>query len=58
MNKQQVKGRYEEAKGKMKEVVGHITGNDDLEAEGKLQKDAGKVQAGVGDVEAEIKQDS
>ena len=58
MNKQQVKGRYEEAKGKMKEVVGHITGNDDLEAEGQLHKDAGKVQAGVGDVEAEIKQDS
>jgi uncharacterized protein YjbJ (UPF0337 family) len=58
MNKQQIKGRYEEAKGKVKEVAGHVVGNDELEVKGKLQKDAGKVQSGVGDVEAEIKKDS
>lgn len=58
MNKQQVKGRYEEAKGKVKEVAGYVVGNDELEAEGKLQKNAGRVQAGVGDAKAEIKKDS
>ncbi len=58
MNKKQVEGRYEEAKGKVKEVAGHVTGNDELELEGKIQKDAGKVQAGIGDVEAKIKKDS
>ena len=58
MNKQQVTGRYEEAKGKVKEVAGHVVGNEELEIEGKLQKEAGKVQAGIGDVEAEIKKDS
>lgn len=55
MNKEQIKGRYDEAKGKVKEVAGHVVGNDELEVKGKLQKDAGKAQAGVGDVEAKIK---
>ena len=55
MNKEQIKGRYDEAKGKVKEVAGHVAGNDELEAKGKLQKDAGKAQAGIGDVEAKIK---
>ncbi|MCC8986247.1 MAG: CsbD family protein [Candidatus Contendobacter sp.] len=57
MNKQQVKGRCKEAKGKVNEVAGYVVGNDELEAEGKLQKNAGKVQAGVGDAKAEIKKD-
>ncbi|MGB5831780.1 MAG: CsbD family protein [Thiohalocapsa sp.] len=54
MNKQQVKGRYEVAKGKVKEVAGQVTGNGKLEIEGKIQKNAGKVRAGVGDVAAEV----
>jgi len=43
MNKEQIKGHYEEAKGKVKEVAGHVTGNEELEVEGKLQKNAGKI---------------
>ena len=58
MNKQQVKGHYEEAKGKVKEVTGHAVGNEKLEVKGKLQKNAGKAQAGVGDVKAKIKKGS
>jgi uncharacterized protein YjbJ (UPF0337 family) len=55
MNKQQVKGRYEEAKGKVKEVAGHVIGNQKLEVEGKIQKDAGKIQAGFSDIETQIR---
>ncbi len=58
MNKEQVKGRVEEAKGKVKEVAGHVVGNKDLELEGNIQKNVGKVRAGVGDVEEEIKKGS
>jgi uncharacterized protein YjbJ (UPF0337 family) len=55
MNKEQVKGRYEEAKGTVKEVAGKMVGNEELEIKGKIQKEAGKVRAGVGDVVEDIK---
>ena len=55
MNKDQVKGRYEEAKGKVKEVAGHVVGNKDVELKGNIEKNAGKVQAAVGDLEADVK---
>jgi len=57
MNKEQVKGRYEEAKGKVKEVAGHAVGNDELEVKGKIQKNSGKVEAGIGDLHEDIKKD-
>ena len=49
MNKDQVKGRVEEAKGKVKESTGKVVGNRDLEAEGALDKAAGKAQKNYGD---------
>lgn len=55
MNKDQVKGRYEEAKGKVKEVAGNVSGDKELEVEGNVQKNLGKVQAGVGDLKEDIK---
>ena len=55
MNKDQVKGRLEEAKGKVKEVAGQIVGNKDLEEKGKVKKTVGKVQAGIGDLKEDIK---
>ena len=55
MNKDQVKGRIEEAKGKVKEVAGKVTGNKDLELKGKVQNIGGKVQAGYGDLKKDIK---
>ncbi|MEA1051927.1 CsbD family protein [Lamprobacter modestohalophilus] len=58
MNKKQVKGHYEEAKGAVKEATGKLTGNEELELKGKIQKEAGKIQAGVGDVEQEVKDNS
>jgi len=55
MNKDQVKGRIEEAKGTVKEVTGKVVGDEELEAEGNVQKNIGKVQAGVGDLKEDIK---
>ncbi len=55
MNKDQVKGRIEEATGKVKEVAGKVTGDKDLEQEGKVQNIGGKVQAGYGDLKEDIK---
>jgi uncharacterized protein YjbJ (UPF0337 family) len=55
MNKDQVKGRIEEAKGKVKEVAGKVVGDEEMEAEGNIQKNIGKVQAGVGDLREDIK---
>ncbi len=55
MNKDQVKGRINEAAGKVKEVAGKAVGNETAEAKGNLQKNAGKVQAGYGDAKEDVK---
>jgi len=55
MNKDQVAGRVEQAKGKIKEVTGKVTGSEKLEAEGVAGKAAGKVQTSYGDVKEKAK---
>jgi uncharacterized protein YjbJ (UPF0337 family) len=55
MNKDQAKGRIEEAKGKVKEVTGNLVGNDELELKGKIQKSGGKAQAAYGDLKENLK---
>lgn len=47
----QFKGGLHEAKGKVKETVGHVVNNPDLEAEGKTENLAGKIQTKVGQIE-------
>ena len=54
INKDQVKGRADEAVGKVKEVVGAAVGNKELEVKGAIQKNIGIVQAKVGDAKASI----
>jgi uncharacterized protein YjbJ (UPF0337 family) len=46
-----VQGAVHEAKGAVKEKIGHATNNPNLEAEGTDEKVAGKIQKKVGDVE-------
>ena len=58
MNKDQFKGRAEQAKGKVKEVAGQAVGNKDLELEGNIEKNAGKTRADLGDAKEQIKKDS
>jgi len=55
VNKDQIKGRAKEAKGKIKEVTGDLVGNQKLETEGKIEKNLGKAQAKVGDVKQDLK---
>lgn len=55
MNKDQVKGRVEEAKGQVKEVTAKVVGNKELEQKGRMQKAGGKIQAGYGDLKEDIK---
>ena len=57
MNKDQVKGRVEEAKGKIKETFGRVTGNPDTEAQGTVDKVTGKVQKDFGDAKERLKKD-
>ena len=55
VNKDQVKGRTREAKGKVKEVTGSLVGNANLETRGKIEKNLGKVQAKIGDIKQDLK---
>jgi uncharacterized protein YjbJ (UPF0337 family) len=55
INKDQVKGRVNEAEGKIKEVAGKLVGNVTLEAKGKIQKNLGKAQAAIGNVKQDVK---
>jgi uncharacterized protein YjbJ (UPF0337 family) len=45
------KGMFHEVKGKVKEKVGQVTDNPDLEDEGQVEKIGGKVQKKIGQVE-------
>jgi uncharacterized protein YjbJ (UPF0337 family) len=55
MNKDQVKGRMEQAKGSIKETTGKAVGNKKLETEGQIDKTSGKAQATYGDLKEDVK---
>jgi uncharacterized protein YjbJ (UPF0337 family) len=55
MNKDQVEGRVEQAKGAVKEGTGKALNDRDLEAEGTVDKAAGKTQSTVGDAKEKVK---
>ena len=48
VDKDRIKGSFEQAKGKFKEVAGKVTGDSKLEGEGKADQVAGKVRNTVG----------
>jgi uncharacterized protein YjbJ (UPF0337 family) len=50
INRDQVQGRIDEAKGAIKEATGKAVGNPSLEVKGSVEKSLGKVQAKVGDI--------
>ena len=55
MNKDQVKGRVEQAKGNVKENTGKALGDRELQGEGKADKVSGKTQATYGDAKQKVK---
>jgi uncharacterized protein YjbJ (UPF0337 family) len=48
VDKDRIQGSAKQAKGKVKEVVGKVTGDSKLEGEGKADQFKGKVQNAVG----------
>jgi len=55
MHKDEVDGIGKKIKGSVKDAVGGLTGNEKLQAEGKLDKAEGKVQQKVGEVKDDAK---
>ena len=47
-NKDEVEGKFDQAKGAVKENVGRAVGNDEMEAEGAADRAGGNVQEGFG----------
>jgi uncharacterized protein YjbJ (UPF0337 family) len=47
-------GKADQMKGQGKEAFADLTGNKDLKAEGKADRQAGEIKEGVGKVEKEI----
>lgn len=47
-NKDGVEGKWDQAKGKVKESVGRAIDDDELEAEGRADHAGGKVEEGFG----------
>ncbi|MFK0332892.1 CsbD family protein [Rhizobium sp. 2MFCol3.1] len=48
MDKNRIEGAAKELKGTIKEVAGKVTGNKELETEGKVDKAAGQAQSTIG----------
>ena len=48
--KDKIKGRIDEAKGKVKEKTGEAAGDSDLRDRGTAEKAVGKIQRKIGDV--------
>ena len=49
-------GKADQAKGKVKEAVGSLTGDKDLESEGNADRRAGEAKEKVGKVEEKVEE--
>ncbi len=55
MDKDRVKGSFEQTKGSVKEGVGKMTGDEKLESEGKADKVSGKIKSTVGGIKDTVR---
>ena len=55
MDKEHVKGVADKVKGSVKDAVGGLTGDTELQAEGKMDKAKGDVRKAVGDAKDAVK---
>jgi uncharacterized protein YjbJ (UPF0337 family) len=56
MNRDEIKGKAEKAKGYVKEKAGELTNNPDLEAEGTVDRASGAVREGFGKAKRKVKE--
>jgi uncharacterized protein YjbJ (UPF0337 family) len=54
MNKDQLNGRAETAKGNVKEAAGKLVGNERMTAEGLAEQAKGKTQTALGDMKNKV----
>ena len=57
LHNDQIEGAGKQAKGAIKEAAGALTGDVYLQAEGKLDKGAGRVLSAVGKAKDELRKD-
>jgi uncharacterized protein YjbJ (UPF0337 family) len=55
VDKDRVEGSLEQAKGKVKEVVGKVTGDSKTEADGQADQVKGKVKNTIGGIKDTLK---
>lgn len=53
-NKNERDGNVDQAKGKVKQAVGDLAGNDKLRTEGKVDETVGKAKAAVGTAQKKV----
>jgi uncharacterized protein YjbJ (UPF0337 family) len=53
-NKDEAEGKGKQIKGTIKDKVGEVTGNRDLEAEGESERAAGNVQQNIGQARRKV----
>ena len=56
MDKDRIEGSAQQAKGPIKEMVGKVTGDAKLKAEGSTDRLAGKVQNAAGGIKDALRQ--
>ena len=55
MDKEHVKGAADKAKGAIKDAAGKMTGDKDMQAEGKFDKAKGSLHQAAGDIKDAMK---
>jgi uncharacterized protein YjbJ (UPF0337 family) len=55
MDKDEVKGKFEQGKGYIKEKIGEATNDPDTEAEGAKERAKGKVREAYGEAKDKVK---
>ncbi len=53
-NKNERDGNVDQGKGRVKQAVGAITGNDQLKSEGRVDEVVGKAKAAVGSAQKKL----
>jgi uncharacterized protein YjbJ (UPF0337 family) len=56
MDKDRIQGSFDQAKGKVKEGVGKMTGDQKTQAEGKVDQAKGKIENTIGSAKDKLRE--